>query len=237
MVGGSTITQQLARRLFLTPGKTWRRKIEEALLAVELEKNFSKDQILTLYCNLMYFNHGNYGVEAAARSYFDIPAAELTVPQAAMLAGILQRPSSYSPYNRAELVRSRRDYVLRRMFEEDYISQQEYDDALAQPLGVVPRRRESQTAAYFAEEIRRDLESRYGSDALLEQGLQVTTTLSAPIQAAAEAALRAGLVRLDHRQGWRGPIGRLSEDEDPETHQLEAWSRCPRRPPAGCRES
>ena len=223
VVGGSTITQQLARRLFLTPGKTWRRKIEEALLAVELEKNFSKQQILTLYCNLMYFNHGNYGVEAAARSYFDIPATELSVPQAAMLAGILQRPSAYSPYKRPELVRGRRDYVLRRMFEDDYITEEQYEDARTQPLAVVPRRRESQSAAYFAEEIRRDLESRYGSDALLEQGLQVATTLSAPIQMAAEAALRRGLLRLDHRQGWRGPIRRLAEEEDPETHPLEAW--------------
>ena len=195
VVGGSTITQQLARRLFLTPGKTWRRKVEEALLAVELEKDFSKDQILTLYCNLMYFNHGNYGVEAAARSYFDIPAAELTVPQAAMLAGILQRPSNYSPYTRTELVRGRRDYVLRRMLEDDYISTETYEEARAQPLGAVPRRRESRTAAYFAEEIRRDLEARYGSDMLLEQGLQVATTLSSPIQTAAEAALRSGCSR------------------------------------------
>jgi penicillin-binding protein 1A len=226
VVGGSTITQQLARRLFLTPGKTWRRKVEEALLAVELEKDFSKDQILTLYCNLMYFNHGNYGVEAAARSYFDIPAAELTVPQAAMLAGILQRPSTYSPYTRTELVRGRRDYVLRRMLEDDYISTETYEEARAQPLGVVPRRRESRTAAYFAEEIRRDLEARYGSDMLLEQGLQVATTLSSPIQTAAEAALRRGLASLDHRWGWRGPI-RALEEEDPDTYQLEAWRRSP----------
>ncbi len=225
VVGGSTITQQLARRLFLTPGKTWRRKVEEALLAVELEKNFSKNQILTLYCNLMYFNHGNYGVEAAARSYFEIPAAELSVPQAAMLAGILQRPSAYSPYSKPELVRGRRDYVLRRMLEEGYITAEQHERALAEPLRVVSRRRESRTAAYFAEEIRRDLESRYGSDMLLEQGLQVATTLSTPIQTAAERALREGLARLDHRFGWRGPAGRLAEDEDPATHQLEAWSR------------
>ncbi len=225
VVGGSTITQQLARRLFLTPGKTWRRKVEEALLAVELEKNFSKDQILTLYCNLMYFNHGNYGIEAAARSYFDVPAAELTAPQVAMLAGILQRPSAYSPYAKADLVRGRRDYVLRRMLEDGYISPAEYEEAIAQPLGVVPRRRESRRAAYFGEEVRRDLEARYGSDMLLEQGLQVSTTLSTPIQLAAETALRGGLVRIDHRQGWRGPIRRLAEGEEPETHHLEAWSR------------
>ena len=225
VVGGSTITQQLARRLFLTPGKTWRRKIEEALLAVELEKNFSKDQILTLYCNLMYFNHGNYGIEAAARSYFDVPAAELTVPQAAMLAGILQRPSAYSPYSKPDLVRGRRDYVLRRMLEDGYISAEQHEAAVAEPLGVVPRRRESRNAAFFAEEIRRDMESRYGTDVLLEQGLQVSTTLDTPIQVAAETALRAGLTRLDHRRGWRGPVATLAEDEDPETHQLEAWSR------------
>ena len=225
VVGGSTITQQLARRLFLTPGKTWRRKVEEALLAVELEKNFSKDQILTLYCNLMYFNHGNYGVEAAARSYFDVSAAELSVPQAAMLAGILQRPSAYSPYSRVELVRGRRDYVLRRMLEDGYIEPAQFEAAVAEPLGVVPRRREARTAAHFGEEIRKDLESRYGTDMLLEQGLQVATTLSTPIQAAAERAMRDGLSRLGHRKGWRGPVRRLEEGEDPESHELEAWSR------------
>jgi membrane peptidoglycan carboxypeptidase len=116
-MGGSTITMQLARQLYLNPKKTWRRKIEEALLAVELEKTYAKQQILTLYANLIFFGHGNYGFEAAARSFFDKSVDELTLPEAAMLAGIPQRPSTYSPYRRPDLVLARRDYVLRRMWE------------------------------------------------------------------------------------------------------------------------
>ncbi len=222
-MGGSTITQQLARQLFLTPEKSWRRKIEEALLAVELEKNFSKQQILTLYCNLIFLGHGNYGFEAAARSYFDKSVADLTLPEAAMLAGIPQRPTAYSPYRAPDLVATRRDYVLRRMREEDFIDVAAYEQATEAPLGVAPPRPKERLAPYFAEEVRRYLEAEYGSEGLLRQGLQIDTTLDAEIQRAAEQALRAGLLDLDHRKAWRGPLYRV-EGEDLETHQLATWS-------------
>ncbi|MEZ5331464.1 MAG: PBP1A family penicillin-binding protein [Thermoanaerobaculia bacterium] len=222
-IGGSTLTMQLARKLYLTPEKTWRRKIEEALLTVEIEKNFTKQQILTLYCNLMYLGHGNYGMAAAARSYFGKSVGELTVPEAATLAGILQRPGSYSPYRRPDLVLKRRDYVLGRMLEEGYIDRATYEQAIASALELAPARADEAIGAYFAEDVRRYLEERYGTETLLQRGLQVHTTLDPRVQAAAEEALRYGLTRLDHRRGWRGPIRRLGEGEAPESVELPGW--------------
>jgi len=224
-IGGSTLTMQLARKLYLTREKTWRRKIEEAFLTVEIEKNFSKQQILTLYCNVMYLGHGNYGMEAAARNFFGKPASELKPAEAAALVGILQRPSDYSPYRRPDLVVARRNYVLGRMREEGYLTNEAHQVAIEEPLLVRPPQNETQLAPYFAEEIRKSLEERYGSDALLENGLQVRTTLDPQIQQAAERALREGLIRLDRRRGWRGPA-RHVDLEDPGA-QLESWNFLP----------
>jgi len=207
--GASTITMQLARQLFLTRKKTWKRKAEEAFLAVELEKTLSKQQILTLYCNISFLGHGNYGMEAAARYFFGHGVRDLTLPEAATLAGILQRPSDFSPYRNPTRVQKRRDYVLRRMREEGYIDEPTYREALAAPLQVVERHRaEAEPALYFAEEVRQQMERRFGADRLYGGGLQVSTTLDSEIQREAEAALRQGLLRLDHRKGWRGPIAR-----------------------------
>lgn len=219
--GGSTITMQLARSLFLNPQKLWRRKIEEAMLAVEIEKNYSKEQILTLYCNFMYLGHGNYGMEAASRSFFAKPAAEVDAAEAATLVGILQRPASYSPYRRPDLVLSRRDYVLRRMREDGYLDEEQYQAALARPLEVRAARRERPLGPYFSEEIRKSVESQYGTRAILEQGLRIETTLDRQIQLAAEAAVRAGLSRIDHNKGWRGPVDQIDLSEDPP--HLESW--------------
>ena len=224
-MGGSTITMQLARQLYLTPKKTWQRKIEEALLAVELEKKFSKQQILTLYCNLIFLGHGNYGFEAAAQSYFNKSVEALTIPEAAMLAGIPQRPSAYSPYHRPDLVLTRRNYVLRRMFEEEFIGEQIYERALAEPILVVPQRQKDLLAPYFAEEVRRYLEATYGSQGLLESGLQVVTTLDPTIQRSAERALRENLLRLDHQRGFRGALYSIGEEDDPSTFELPSWSK------------
>lgn len=206
--GASTITMQLARELFLTREKTWKRKIEEAFLAVELEKTLSKQQILTLYCNLAFLGHGNYGMEAAARDYFGHGVAELTLPEAAALAGIVQRPSEYSPLRNPQKVVARRDYVLRRMREESYVDEATYRAALATPLVVTRPRTQAQTALYFAEEVRQQIEERFGTEQLYQEGLQVDTTLDGTMQRGAEQALRAGLLRLDHRKGWRAPIAR-----------------------------
>ncbi len=224
-VGGSTLTMQLARKLYLTPEKTWRRKIEEALLTVEIEKNYSKPQILTLYANLMYLGHGNYGFEAAARDFFGKGAPELDATEAATLAGILQRPSSYSPYNRPDLVVKRRNYVLRRMLEEGFLTAEQHAIAEQSPLEVLPRRAREQVAPFFAEEIRRDLEARYGSERLLQRGLQVETTVDPRLQRAAEKATRDHLIALDRRlRRWRGVEESIPEAEI-ETYEHPTWSR------------
>ncbi len=221
--GASTITMQLARSLYLTRARTWSRKIEEAFVAVELEKNLSKPQILTLYLNLVNLGHGNYGVEAASRYYFDKPAARLSLTEAATLAGIIPAPSRYSPYRNAEQVKRQRDRVLRRMLEERYITSQEYEQSVAQPLLVSSQQPEEVFAPYFAEDIRKYLETKYGATALYEGGLQVETTLDPQIQRATEKAVRQGLQRMDRRRGWRGPIATL-ESAVIETQQLPTWS-------------
>ncbi|HUP43491.1 MAG TPA: PBP1A family penicillin-binding protein [Thermoanaerobaculia bacterium] len=220
--GASTITMQLARMLYLSPEKRWRRKIEESFLAVELEKNLTKQQILTLYCNLVNLGHGRYGVEAASRYFFNKPAADLELVEAATLAGIIQRPSDYSPYRRPEAVVERRDYVLRRMREEGYISRERYELARQEPLLVVRQRPRDQLAPYFAEEVRQQLEAEYGATRLYEGGLRVATTLDSAVQSAAERALREGLLRLDHRRGFRGELLEL-EGGDLERRALPAW--------------
>ncbi|HEY3571462.1 MAG TPA: PBP1A family penicillin-binding protein [Thermoanaerobaculia bacterium] len=222
--GASTITMQLSRTLFLSRERTWRRKVEEAFVAVELEKKHTKQQILTLYLNLVNLGHGNYGVESASRYYFGKPATKLTLPEAAMLVGIIPAPSRYSPYRTPDLVRKQRDRVLRRMLEERYITQADYDRAVAQPLLVVPQQSEQTFAPYYSEEVRKSLEQSYGDTKLYEGGLQVQTTLDPQIQKAAENAIRSGLLKIDHRRGWRGPIGEIKE-ADVETQQLPTWDQ------------
>ena len=222
--GASTITMQLSRTLFLSRERTWHRKVNEALVAVELEKNYSKPQLLTLYLNLVNLGHGNYGVEAASRYYFDKPAAKLTLPEAAMLAGIIPAPSRYSPYRTPDLVLKNRNRVLRRMLEERFITQADYDRAVNEPILVATQHQEQTVAPYFAEEIRKFLETNYGVTGLYDQGLQVQTTLDPQIQASAENAIRAGLLKLDHRRGWRGPITQI-EEADLATQQLPTWSQ------------
>ncbi|MBP9144294.1 MAG: PBP1A family penicillin-binding protein [Thermoanaerobaculia bacterium] len=204
--GASTITMQLARKLFLTDEKSWRRKVSEAFLAVELEKQLSKQQILTMYCNVVFLGHANYGMESAARAYFGHGVGELTLPQAATLAGIVQRPSQFSPFRHPDRVVARRNYVLNRMLAERFISEADHRQAVASPLAVVRSPRPADVGPFFAEEVRKHLEKTYGVDRLYHEGLQVQTTLDLAIQAAAEQALRTGLLRLDHRRGYRGPI-------------------------------
>ncbi len=219
--GASTITMQLARKLFLTDEKSWRRKISEAFLAVELEKQLSKQQILAMYFNVVFLGHGNYGMESAARAYFGHGVSELTLPEAAALAGIVQRPSRFSPYRHPDQVVARRNYVLNRMLAEKFITPAQHQEALASPLTVVRAPRQAEVGPFFAEEVRKHLESTYGVDRLYHEGLQVQTTLDLRIQAAAESALRGGLLRLDHRRGYRGPILR-GQRVDLEADAIEA---------------
>lgn len=222
--GASTITMQLSRTLFLSRERTWRRKVEEAFLAVELEKNFHKQQILTLYLNLVNLGHGNYGVEAASRYYFGKPAAKLTLPEAATLVGIIPAPSRFSPYRTPEQVLKNRNRVLRNMLKEGFIDRRQHDEAVARPLLVATQQAEKMFAPYFSEDVRKYLEEKYGATALYEGGMQVRTTLDRQIQEAAEKAVRAGLLRLDHRRGWRGPIAKL-DARDLDSQELPTWGQ------------
>jgi penicillin-binding protein 1A len=222
--GASTITMQLARMIFLTREKKWGRKIEEALLAVELEKNYSKQQILTLYLNLVNLGHGNYGVEAASRYYFGKPARELTLAEAATLVGIIPLPSRYSPYNAPDLVLRQRKRVLGRMLDEGTIKPAQYREAMAQPLLVASQQPEKLFAPYFAEDVRKYLEATYGATALYVGGYQVHTTLDPAIQSAAQKAVQGWLLRLEHRRGFRGPIAHI-EQADVEAQELPTWGR------------
>ncbi len=209
--GASTITMQLSRTLFLSRERTWRRKVEEAFVAVELEKNYTKPQILTLYLNLVNLGHGNYGVEAASRYYFDKPAAKLTLPEAAMLVGIIPAPSHYSPYRTPELMHRQRDRVLRRMLDEKYIGQR----GVRAGGGAADPGRHPGAGGELRPLLRRGRAEVPGDqlrrDQPLHDGLQVQTTLDPQIQKSAQQAIHAGLLKIDHRRGWRGPIAEIKE--------------------------
>jgi penicillin-binding protein 1A len=201
--GGSTITQQLAKVLFLTPDRSFSRKVKEALLAFELEKRYSKDRLLELYLNQVYMGHGAFGVEAAARMYFGKSVQDLTLPEAAMLAALPRSPGNYSPFERPELAQRRRAIVVGRLLEHGYISEAEAKATNRAPLGLVPSERRRGSGQYFLEYLQQSLEAKYGSDVLYKSGLAIYTTLDPVLQRAAEQALRDGLQSLAGRQGAR----------------------------------
>jgi penicillin-binding protein, 1A family len=223
--GASTLTQQLAKQLFLTPEKSFRRKINEAFLAIEIEKNFTKDQIFELYANQVYLGHGAYGVEAAARVYFGKHAKNLTTAESAMIDGLIRRPEYYSPINNRDAALKRRDHVLRRLFEEQYISSAEFQQALNTPIILGSFENEApNVGAYFSEEIRQYLEKHYGTEDLYRNGLEVYSTLDLRVQRAAEAALKRGLSTFDHRRGFRKPSRNLiDEGITPEEFKDTSW--------------
>jgi penicillin-binding protein 1A len=221
--GASTLTMQLARTYFeLSREKVWRRKIEEALLAVELEKRLSKEQILTLYCNVINLGEGRYGFKAASRHYFGKEVDQLTVPEAATLVAILPRPSERSPYRKPDVVLSYRNTILGRVLREGMITREQHDTYVASPLGLVKRERRPDPGRHLAEEVRRHLEATYGVESIYDRGLQVYTTLDVTMQRAAERVARDGLAQLDRRKGWRNATYRL-EAPDPDTATLPSW--------------
>jgi penicillin-binding protein 1A len=208
--GASTITQQVAKMLFLTHRKTLERKVREIILAMRMEHLLSKDEILEIYLNQTYYGHGAYGVEAASNVYFGKNAGDLTLDEASLLAGLPKAPTTYSPYNAPNRALRRRAHVLRRMVEAGYITPEEQERAQAVALQLRPRQETTVKAAYFIEHVRRYIEEQYGSTLLYRGGLKVYTTLDLSLQEAAEAALRHGLSRDDQRRGYRGPLGHLS---------------------------
>ena len=225
--GASTLTQQLARNLFLTLDKTWERKVKEAVLTVQIEKRYTKNEILTLYCNHILFGHGTFGVEAASRLYFNKHAKDLKLEEAAMLAGIIQSPARQSPYVNPERARTRRNYTLQRMADAGFITQAQADEAKAKPIVTSGRPSTESDAPFFVEEVRQHLEETYGAKQLYENGLAVHTSLDLKLQQAAEKALDDGLRRIDKRRGFRKPRNVITEQTTIESFNDEAWKKTP----------
>lgn len=212
--GGSTITQQTAKTFLLSPEQTYRRKAREMLLAKKIEEKISKEDILYLYLNQIYFGHGAYGIEEAAQTYYGVSVDKLTVGQAAVLASVPKAPNRINPFTDPARVRERRAYVLKQMLEHKMIDDARMQKALKEPvrvhhdanafLGVGP---------YYAEEVRRQLVEKYGADVVNKGGLKVYTAMDAAMQEIATDAVQEGLREVDKRQGYRGPLVRLDPDE------------------------
>jgi len=203
--GASTLTQQLSRMFFLTPEKSFRRKLQEILLAIQIERRFTKPQIFAMYSNQVSLGHGNFGFEAASEFYFGKHLGELTLPEAALLAGLPKTPTAYSPLLHPERALQRRNQVLVAMLENHKITEAQYQRARVVPLGLHIQRWDNNTAPYFVEEVRQFLEKKYGPETVHEKGLRVYTTLNLRLQRMAEKALIQGLHADDKRRGWRGP--------------------------------
>ena len=214
--GASTITQQVAKNFLLTNERSFERKIKEALLAFRIEGAYSKEKILELYLNEIYLGLGNYGVAAAALNYFGKSVSELTVAQAAYLAALPKAPNNYHPFLKRERAIDRRNWVIDRMVENNYVSRADGEKAKTEPLGVNPRvlSPNALAAGFFAEEVRRELNDRYGEKKLYEGGLSVRTTLDPKMQLMARRALVDGLVRYDEAHGFRGPMRHIDISQD-----------------------
>lgn len=226
--GASTLTQQLARNLFpIGFEKSLERKIKEAILAIQIEKRYTKQEILTFYCNQIHFGHGTNGVEAAARLYFNKRASDVSLEEAALIAGIIQSPARQSPYVDMNAATRRRNYVLQRMADEKFITAADAEQAKRRPIVVRGQPQPERTIApFFLEEVRKHLERQYGAKALYEQGLSVTTTLDPALQMAANQAIDRGLRRLDKRRGFRKPARNVvAGGRSIDAFTDERWSR------------
>ncbi len=212
--GGSTITQQVTKTFFLTPKRSFLRKLKEVAYSFGLERNLTKEEILALYLNHIYLGNGAYGVEAAAESYFNKRTEQLNLSEIALLAGLVKAPSRYSPVNNLPRAKERQNYVLTRMTELGFITQKQKEKALRTPLKIQPRGGAFfSKAPYFTELIRHQIERKYGKEKLYKEGLRIYTTLDLDLQIAAQKSIEVGLRELDKRQGFRGPIQTLTSDE------------------------
>ncbi len=212
--GGSTITQQVTKTFFLTPKRSFLRKLKEVAYAFGLERNLTKEEILSLYLNHIYLGNGAYGIAAASESYFNKRVEQLNLSETALLAGLVKAPSRYSPVNNLPRARERQNYVLTRMTELGFISQEQKEKALRTPLKIQPRESAFfSKAPYFTELIRIQVERKYGKEKLYKEGLRIYTTLDLNLQKAAQKSIEMGLRELDKRQGFRGHIQTLTPDE------------------------
>ena len=223
--GGSTLTQQLSKNLFLTPERSLRRKIQEAMLSIQIERYYTKQQILTMYCNQNFMGHGQYGFAAAAEFYFGKELKDLNVDEAALLAALPRSPINYSPILHPERALLRRNYALDRMVAEKKITVARGEEAKTHPIKLAEKQRPDELAPYFVEELRRYLEKKYGTSAVHEGGLKVYSTLNVDMQKFANAAIRAGTRNYDKRHGWRGADRNLVDEgvEKIESVELPDW--------------
>ena len=210
--GASTLTMQLARNLFLSPDRSFHRKVQEAMLAIQIERRFTKPQIFTLYANQIFLGHGVYGFEAASEYYFSKPAKSLTLDEAALLAGLPKGPGIYSPINHPERAQKRRNLVINSMLEDGKITAAQAADARSAPLVLRLAHDPNSLAPYFVEEIRRYLEGKYGADQVHEGGLKVYTSLDVDLQKAANEAALNGLAAYERRHGWKGRLQNVIAD-------------------------
>ena len=214
--GASTITQQVAKNFLLTNERSIERKIKEAILAIRIERAYSKDKILELYLNEIYLGLNSYGVAAASLTYFNKELANLDIEEAAYLAALPKAPNNYHPFRQKEKATERRDWIIGQMAENGYITREEAEAARKKPLSVNLRQTGAHisTAEFFAEEVRRTLLTRYGEDKLYGGGMSVRTTLDPKLQQMARHALIDGLVKFDRTQGWRGPVAKIDISGD-----------------------
>jgi penicillin-binding protein 1A len=212
--GGSTITQQVTKSFLLTPERSYKRKLREAILAYRIDKKISKEDVLYLYLNQIYLGHGAYGVQAASENYFGKSVKNLNLAECSMLAGLPQAPSRYSPFRHPERAKQRQIYVLNRMVEEGYIDNIQATEAINTQLDIKPRRNlYIEEIPFYTEHVRRYIENKYGTDALYTQGLQVYTAVNIEMQKIARQEIQKGLFELDKRSGFRGPLQHIKPEE------------------------
>jgi len=217
--GGSTITQQLSKTLFLSRERSLVRKIKEAILSVRMELIFSKDEILEIYLNQIYYGHGSYGVEAAARTYFGKHVQDLTLDECALIAALPKAPNNYSPYRNSKRARSRRNHVIRRMAQEGFIQRHEAEEAMKKEFKLGEITNMLNKAPYFVEYIRQQLMTLYGRNKVYRSGLKVYTTLNIEKQVIAQNVTKKNLRIADKRYGYRGPLGTINTSLPEETLQ------------------
>jgi penicillin-binding protein 1A len=218
--GGSTITQQVTKSFLLSPERSYTRKLKEAILAYRIDKAFNKKEILFLYLNQIYLGHGAYGVEAAAENYFGKSVKEMNLAECAILAGLPQAPSKYSPFKHPERAKQRQIYVLNRMVDEGYISNIQATEAINTAVEIKPRRNwYIEEIPYYTEQVRRYVEEKYGRDVLYTQGLKIYSAANIEMQKIARGEIKKGLYELDKRQGFRGSQKKLAPEE------IETFSR------------
>jgi len=226
--GASTLTMQLARNLFLSPDRSFHRKIQEALLAIQMERRFTKPQIFTLYANQIFLGHGAYGFEAASEYYFSKPAKQLKLDEAALLAGLPKAPQYYSPITHADRAQKRRNLVLNALLEDGKITAAQAAESKARPVQLNVQKDPNSLAPNFVEEIRRYLETKYGSDQVHEGGLRVYTSLDMDLQKAANRAVLDGLADYEQRQKWRGNLANVvAQGQHLGTYQDPDWDQEP----------